>query len=352
MSFQFLTIEPGPTKIVSALLTNNVIGTPGLSMLYQHLGVQDKLYQIPKPHVVSVQRNGHIMGTCIFCERDVHGTTGFYVRYFAFQDGFRLKEIPQQRKQAKTSVIRKEIDALLTGKGLVADATKTFFHYAYVDPRNPRSARLCEEFGFIPVRNYTTRLFSRLWPKVQAHLTIKELPAADEKVRTLLTSFYKTYNQVSFENLMRTYYYIEDAGGEMIAGVQVNPDAWHILTLPGRFGKTLLNIFDRTPLLSRVLSKHFRFLAVEGIYYQEGKEKEFERLLETLLQRHQLHTAILVVDTDSSLYRLTEKIDLGLLAKLSPEVYGDVIVRHHPADETFIAQQKNRPAYISVHDVS
>lgn len=352
MSFHFLNIQQEPSPAIEALLTNNVIGTPGLSMLYQHLGVKDKLYQIPKPHVVSVQRNGHITGTCIFCERDVQGTTGFYVRYFAFQDGFRLKEIQQQRKQKKTSAIRTEIDELLRGKGLVADPEKNFFQYAYVDPRNPRSARLCEEFGFIPVRNYTTRLFSRVSPQQHAHLPIKELPAAHEKIRTLLTAFYKDYNQVSFENLTKTYYYIENEAGEVLAGVQVNADAWRILTLPGEYGKLLLNIFDSMPLLSRVLSKHFRFLAVEGIYYQEGAEQLFEQLLETLLYRHNFHTAIMVVDTDSSLYRLTEKINLGLLAKLSPDVYGHVIVRHHPTNNVFIAEQKNQPSYISVHDVS
>ena len=351
MSFKFLQIQHQPSEAVEALLTNNVIGTPGLSMLYQHLGVKQKLYHISKPHVVSVQRNGQLIGTCVFCERSVDGVTGFYVRYFAFQDSFRLKVLPHQRTQQKTSVIRTEIIQLLNGEGLLSDRGKTFFHYAYVDPRNPRSARLCEQFGFVPVRKYTTRLFSRIWPKQYDHLSVQELPATDEKIQKLLNSFYKDYSHVSFENLNKTYYYIKQ-DGEIVAGVHVNADAWLVLTLPSANGNLLLNLFDKMPLLSRLLSKHFKFLAVEGIYYKAGKEKIFEQLLEILLHRFGLHTAIMVVDTESSLYRLTQRIDLGLLSKISPEVYGDVIVRYQHASEAFINQQKGKPAYISVHDVS
>lgn len=351
MSFQFLEVQSNPSEQIESLLTSNVIGTPGLSMLYQHLGVTQKLYHITKPHFVSILRKDTIVGTCCFCERNFESTTGFYVRYFAFHDGFRLKGIPVQHNQKKGSILRAEINDLLNGKGLL-EKEKPFFHYAYVDPRNPRSGRLCEEFGFIPVRKYTTRLFSRLWPKPHSYLVVKQLPAKNEKIRTLLTSFYHNYSQVSFENLNKTYYYVEDEAGEIIAGVQVNPDAWRVLTLPGPNGKMLLNIFDRMPLISRLLSKRFQFLSVEGIYFKEGKEHIFEHLLEALLHRNSLHTAVMVVDTDSSLCRLTQQINLGLLAKISPEVYGDVIVRYQHADERLIQLHRNQPSYISVHDVS
>jgi hypothetical protein len=41
-----------------------------------------------------------------------------------------------------------------------------------------------------------------------------------------------------------------------------------------------------------------------------------------------------------------------LLAKISPEVYGNVIGSYHQVDEAFISAQKSRPSYISVHDLS
>jgi hypothetical protein len=88
------------------------------------------------------------------------------------------------------------------------------------------------------------------------------------------------------------------------------------------------------------------------MYCKPGKEAVFERLLETLLHQHKMHTAIMVVDTESSLYTLTEKLNLGLLAKISPEVYGNVIVHFEGLSEAFIQHQKSAPSYISVHDLS
>lgn len=351
MNFNYLSIQNTPSQKIEELLKSNIIGTPGLSMLYQHLGVEQKVYTIAKPHFVTIMRNSEVIGTCCFCERGFQDAVGFYVRYFAFKEGYRLKSAPLLKVRAKMSSIRSEIKDLLNSNTLLKKPSP-FFHYAYVDPRNPRSANVCEEFGFIPIRKYTTKLFSRIFPKSYAELTVREISSSSEKVRALLTTFYADYNHFSFENLNKTYYYVENEVGEIIAGVQVNPDAWRVLTLPGKNGEMLLSMFHRTPLLCRLLSKHFKFLAVEGIYCKAGEETVLEKLLETLLNKHQLHTAIIVVDKHSSLYTLTQRIRLGLLAKLSPEVYGNVIAHYQGVSDTFIQQQKDAPSYISVHDLS
>lgn len=352
MNFTYIKVQRHASPEIEALLKDNVIGTPGLSMLYQHLGVEQKLYSIDKPHFITIRRKDSLIATCCFCERSFQGTIGFYVRYFAFTKGFRIKGVPQLKGNVKTSGIREEIKSLLSGTALLPPEQTSFFQYAYVDPRNPRSANVCEEFGFMPIRKYTTRLFSRIFLRDHPTLHVKQIPSSSERIQHLLTSFYREYNHFSVENLNKTYYYVEDDGGEIIAGVQVNPDAWRVLTLSGNYGKALLEVFDRLPLLSRLLSKNFKFLAIEGMYCKPGKEPVFEKLLETLLYQHQVHTAIMVVDTDSSLYTLTQQLKLGLLAKISPEVHGHVIARYQGLSETFIQQQKSTPSYISVHDLS
>ncbi|GCC53464.1 N-acetyltransferase [Chryseotalea sanaruensis] len=352
MQFKYLTIQQTPTNQIENLLKANVIGTPGLSMLYQHMGVDLKLYNIAKPHFITVKRNEKVIGTCCFCERDFQGSAGFYVRYFAFVNEFRIKGIPYPKNKEKTSIIRSEIKALLNGSDFNVNAQSNFFHYAYVDPRNPRSANVCEEFGFVPIRKYTTRVFSRIFPKRHLDLEIKEINSSSDKIKKLLENFYKDYNHFSCENLDKTYYYVENGAGKVIAGVQVNADAWRVLSLPGKYGKVLLKAFGVTLFLSRLLSKHFNFLAVEGIYFTAGHEHVFEKLLEKLLYQYKLHTAIMVVDNNSQLYEFTNKIDLGWLAKLSPEVHGDVIVRYQTLSDNFIATDKAKPCYISVHDVS
>lgn len=352
MQFKYLTIQQRPSHQIETLLKANVIGTPGLNMLYQHLGVEQKLHTIAKPHFITVQRNDDVMGTCCFCERDFQGTMGFYVRYFAFKNNFRIKGMPHAKNKQKTSGLRSEIKALLNGTGLLNNKQAGFFNYAYVDPRNPRSANICEEFGFVPIRKYTTRIFSRIFPQQHPSIEIKKVSSTSEKIKKLLNNFYRDYNHFSFENLNKTYYYIENEAGEIVAGIQVNVDAWRVLTLPGKYGKALLSIFNNTPFLSRLLAKRFNFLAVEGIYCAAGHEQVFEKLLEKLLYQFKLHTAIMVVDNASSLYELTNKIDLGWLAKLSPEVHGNVIVHYHELSDDFITKEKSKPCYISAHDVS
>lgn len=352
MDFTYLEVQHHPSKQIEALLKDNVIGTPGLSMLYQHLGVEQKLYSIAKPHFVVIQRKNSLIATCCFCERNFQGTVGFYVRYFAFTKGFRIKGAPQLKGNVKASGIREEISSILKGQGLLLPEQTRFFFYAYLDPRNPRSANVCEEFGFVPIRKYTTRLFSRIFLRDHPTLDIKQISSSAERIRTLLTSFYSNYNHFNTENLNNIYYYVEDGRGDILAGVQVNPDAWRVLTLPGNYGKTLLEAFDRTPFLSRLLSKNLKFLAVEGMYCKPGESAVFEKLLETLLYKHQVHTAIMVVDTASSLYTLTQQLNLGMLAKISPEVHGHVIANFQGVSEAFVQQQKDTPSYISVHDLS
>jgi hypothetical protein len=321
-------------------------------MLYQHLHAEEKLYNIATPYFLTIERNNEVVGTCCFCERSFQTNTGFYVRYFAFKNDFRISGKPNTKSRLKSSGIRNEVKALLNGNLLLNQKERQFFHYAYVDPRNPRSANLCDEFGFVPVRKYTTRIFSRFFPKQQHQLNVKVATSDSEKVRTLLSNFYSNYNHFTFENLNKNYYYIENTAGEIVVGVQVNPDAWRIETLPGKFGKAILSVFSQTPFLSKLLNKHFRFLAVEGVFYESGSEPLFEKLLEHLLCQFKMHTAIMVVDTQSSLYKLTDKIDLGFLATTSPEVYGNVIVHSHQLAESFMEDQRLKPAYISVHDVS
>ncbi len=321
-------------------------------MLYQHLNVEPKLYNITTPHFITIERNHEVVGTCCFCERSFNSITGFYVRYFAFKNDLRINSKPNTKYRLKSSGIRNEVKSLLNGSYLLNKAQTQFFHYAYVDPRNPRSANLCEEFDFVPVRKYTTRIFSRFFPKQQHQLNIKETTSGSERISTLLSNFYSNYNHFTFENLNKNYYYIENTEGEILAGVQVNPDAWRIETLPGKFGKALLTIFNYTPLLSKILSRHFRFLSMEGIFYAAGYEPLFEKLLEHLLNQFKMHTAIMVVDTKSSLYDLTHKMNLGFLSATSPEVYGNVIVHARQLPESFMKDQQLKPAYISVHDVS
>lgn len=354
MKFRYLTVSQSPSKDLLQLLTTNIIGTPWQSMLYQHLQVQEKVSKIKSPYFISLERAGHIAGTCCFCKRLTFTSgnefTSFYVRYFSFKDIFRRKSF-SMRSGNRISALRAEVNSLLQGEGLTIKPGEKFFHYAYVDTRNERSAVLCKEFGFEPVRQYTTVVFSRLFPKKNDSHKIVEVEA--ETVMPLLKEFYQEFTMVSFENLSgRKYYFIENDKGERVAGVQVNPDQWKIHSLPGFFMNTMLLIFSAIPILNRLLNNQFRFLTFENFYWQPGQEKHLEMLMEQLLARYQVYSGLCVVDRQSKLYGMLKSLRLGLMNRLNQEVTGDVICRFENFGDAEITDFKNKPAFISGIDVT
>ena len=226
-----------------------------------------------------------------------------------------------------------------------------FFHYAYVDPHNERSAVLCEEFEFQPVRQYTTIIFSRLFPKKKPAHAIVEVEA--ESVKGLLKDFYHDFTMVSFENLtQKKYYFIENKKGERVAGVQVNPDQWRIHSLPGFVLTIALGVFTHIPMLNRLISKNFRFLTFENIYWMPECEKYLEPLFEQLLARYQVYAGICIVDRESKLYSTLKSLSLGLMNQVNKEVHGDVICRFENFSESEKSDFKSKPAFVSGIDAT
>lgn len=353
--FKFLTILSSPSRELLRILNENVIGTPGLGMLYQHLGVENKIHKIAKPYFITLGRGNSIFGTGCLCKRNTQhvGTTvtAFYIRYFTFKSAFRKKKI-SERHSTGNSVVRSEVHSLLKGQGLDINANEVFFHYAYVDPRNLRSVVLCNEFGFQKVREYTSVIFSRLNP---AEKNIEEIPEHQkETVLSLLKEFYKNYTMFSTENLFngRSYYVIRNDVGEIVAGASANPDRWNVIDLPGKAGKLTLNIFSNLPFLNRIINRNYRFLTLDGVYYLPGFEEKLADLLEGLLYKHSLYSALTITDADSVLYSVLKSLDLGSVAKLSKEVRGNVIVKCQDVPSDIVDDLSRYPAYISGIDVT
>lgn len=355
MGFSFLKISKVPDSKTLELLSDNVIGTPGRSMLYRHLGVHEKIHKIHDPYFVSLERNDQLIGTCCFCRRPAFNngveTQSYYVRYFSFLQNYR--GAGSSKKRNRSSLLRREVISLLDGEGL-KDRSEKFFHYAYVDPRNVRSRQLCDEFGFEKVSQYATVLFSRISPR-QSKYRVSELTKSEEdEMRRRLARFYRDYSMFSFENLLglRKYYVVKSDNGEILAGLQATPDHWQIISLPGIAGAIMLPLFSRLPILNRLLNRRYQFLSIEGIYFEKGYERLLADLIEDLLRKFNRYSAIMVVDPGSELYRVLKSLDLGAVNKLNREVRGDIICRFSNFDETTKNNLKTKRAYISVTDVT
>lgn len=357
MSFAFLKILKSPNEGVLELLEQNLIGTPGKGMVYQHLGVHSKIRHIVDPYYICLLKQNSIIGTCCFCRRSTTNSGrqihSYYVRYLSFKSVFRIKQAPE-RKASRNSRIREEIKALMEGRGLSVKADEEFFLYAYVDPRNIRSAKLCRQFGFEAVRQYSTVIFNRINPKGNG-ARVEEITRDQQgQVRDLLMDFYKGFNMFSFDNLLNEgkYYVIRDQNGKILAGAQVSPEHWKILSMPGLAGNVLLHTFSYLPGLNRLINKDYHFLVVDGVYYANGLEKTLEILLETLLSMFRVNSAITLADVNSDLYKALKSLDLGLVDMLSQEVRGDVICKFSNVDDEERALFRTRPAYISGVDVT
>jgi len=355
-NFKFLKILKSPNAEILEMLNNNTIGTEGHSMLYRHLGVNDKIEKIAEPYYVNLSRNERIIGTCCFCRRVTTYRGGrilsFYIRYFSFKEIYRTKSTKEKSASSK-SLIKEEVLSVLAGKGLEVNPNEKFYHYAYVDPRNLRSISLCKEFGFEHVREYTTIIFNRLNPKIKSEIS-EITPAEQNEVKTLLMEFNSGLNMFSLDNVFHAgqYFVIRDHHNKIVAGVHANPDRWKIYSLPGRSGKMILNTFSHLPYLNRLFNKNYSFVTFEGIYHALGKEQALENLLESLLARYQINSGIMVVDANSQLCRTLKSLRLGLVNKLNKEVKGSVMCKFNNFTREEKKVFKEYPVYISGIDVT
>lgn len=354
----FLNIQKIADEQLVQFLERNVIGTPGKSMCYQHTTVRKKIQRIASPYFANLLWHDKVIATCCFCKRSIENNgkalTAFYIRYLSFDETFRRKHV-SERSLDRTSLLRGEIHRLLSGHDLGLDLSEKFFYYAYVDPRNLRSVRLCREFGFEPVRQMTALTFSRINPRDNKSIRIVEATGSEEAIiKKMLSSLYHQHTMFSKENLTNAYpyYIIKDDHGNIIAGAQANPDQWNIHSLPGITGKMIKNVFPYVPYLGRLFNKRYRFIAVEGILYTPGNEKHLQVLLENLLAHHQMNTALMFVDTNSNLYRILKSLDLGLVNRLNPEVVTHVICKFVNYTESEKNVFRSNPAYISGIDVT
>lgn len=357
LSMYPFAISPIPSAAVIELLERNVIGTPGVGMRYQHLCVREKIFTIEKPYFVQLTSRKTLFGTCCFCSRTTVNAgdrvASFYVRYFSFRDGFRSngKSVETSRR----GMIRSAIARLLDGDGLETRSGDKFFHYAYVDPKNIRSSRLCEEFGFEVVRKIGVTVFSRLFPKSNTQFRIEQLREDEyDEMKSRLTALYVHYTMFSFENLFRhkPYYVLRDGNGEILAGAQVSSDRWRILSMPGIVNNALLHIGSYLPVINRMLNQRFSFLAVDGLYFRDGKHEYTSILLEHLLHLHDQHNAFIASDCDSSLFQHLSNLDLGLVSRLSKSVPTTVICRFQNFATVEKEKFKSRSAYVSTIDIT
>lgn len=351
----WLSIEREPTTQIIDLLEANTLGEPNKSMRYQHCRVRPKLQDIANPYFVSVQRRDKIIGTGCFCQRPTwqqqEEINSYYIRYFSFQEKHRIAQAQEQGKREKKSRIKEELKELLSPSG-ISQGQKSLF-YSYLDPKNKRSANLCYYFGFEPVREFTTCLFSRLKPKTHPQVS-KCQPEEHTQIESLLRQQYANYNMLTFENLFfeDSYYVFRNDRGRIVAGVQANFEHWRIVDMPGAAGSLILNVLPTLPVFNKLFNREYQFVALSGIYMETGHEQELAVLLESVLAIHQLTSALTWLDVDSDIYRLVSSLPKGLMNRFYHGLTAQIIAKTNGFSPEEIDQLKQQPAYISSFDLT
>ena len=347
--FQTLKIDTKPNEKVVNLLTNNRIGTPGKSMVYEHRNVLKKLEELTQPYFVNLAVRNILFGTVCFSKRNflIQGESKlvYYIRYFSFKENYRSNGNPGNIKKRRNSLIKDEISRLLDGEGLEKDVPILF--YAYVDSENIRSSRLIHEFGFSKVGILSTIVYSRVFPKDNKNIAKAEKGEFSSIIEAL-NDYYKGFQFAAFENLFKNNdYYLIKVNDQIVAGAQANPEEWFIVDIPGIKGWILKNIVPGIPFVNRLFKHKFKFISINAIYCKEGYEKELQTLFSCLLYKYRVHTAIMAMDKKSILYRQVTCMDLGIVNAIQGEAQSNIVVKS--TDNSY--EREHLPFYISAFDI-
>ena len=135
--------------------------------------------------------------------------------------------------------------------------------------------------------------------------------------------------------------------------MRVNLGHWLIRALSGFSGTLIIKFLPHIPVLSRLFNpKDFRFAAFDGIYSQQGFEKELFVLMESVCAMLKVSTGIMWLDSESALYhRLKHAGNWGIMNKLKENIPAYVIATFKNVSEEEQERFSNCPVYVSAVDI-
>jgi hypothetical protein len=336
-------VGPAATPEIVNLLKRTIYGTHGPQ--YRHTGHDQKINHIQNPFFFQLFKDEHVIGTYCLSQRlvktPVGQTLSFYGRYFSIE--------PAYIGQGNGSLLKKEAIAYLER------AIKLpFLFYSYIEETNQRSLAISKKDGYQPLGSLEAVLFSRLCPV--ADKKFSRLPRDEQpKMLTLLQAAYQDYTLVHLERVFyEQNYFVLKEKDEIIAGVQANPVAWHIIHMPGLSGKIVMQVLPHIPVLNRLINpKNHQFLALEALYVKPGREKELQTLLESTLAHFGYTSALLMLDINCPLRQKIKRMgNLGLMNTLNKSIYTQVMVKLKGLTQADIKQSPEQPIYASSFDFS
>jgi len=358
------TIEDTPSDQMVEHMESTVVGTPG-GIRYQHITAIDKLKAITNCYFLLLKRSGRILGSIAYHLRKTR--TGdldyktWYVRYFSINAP--LRNTKKYRKNNKRPVEERSSSLLKDITHLIHDNPERLLDvdtkevpkavlYATIEAANERSKNFAAIGGYERITDVHTIIFSRLRKRSSAG--IEKLQESELlQMRKTLSVFYGDYALYTDEYVfLNEDYYVLKKDGEVVAGVQANDEMWRVRSIGNKSVDWLIRSLTRTGYVKRRFTyEQMRFLGIEGIYYREGMELEFYRLLEGVLSLKNHHLAMMVLDGKSPEYNMLMKH--GRLGPLH-RFLGTFRVYLFAKFFSFTADEKadfiRRPVYLPIYD--
>lgn len=358
-----VVIEKNPGTELTDHLKKTVLGTPG-GLRYKHTNQVKKLNNIGEAYFLLLFKMNRMLGSVGLCLRNTYNgelvEKSWYIRYFSIHAPLRGKKGHSKLKKIKK----------VSGIGILKNAVMPYFNnpdilqnpgnemsksiiFSYIDKENPRSADFSRQMGLESVRTLSTFIFTRFKPGQFAHVKrINEIQKSQvlkeiKKFYSGYTMFHEQY--IFFEN----NYYVAVENGEIVAGLQANPEEWEIVEMKG-LGGMFIKIIPYIPFIKKYLNpQKFKFLGIEAIWYKPGKAHYIDNIIESVLSKSKLYIALSWQDSMSELQaELVKEVRPGFLSKFFKAGHGEIQIKFISFTEKEKQEYFNKPAYLSAFDMT
>ncbi len=360
-------VESTPGEELLEHMHSTVLGQPG-TLRYQHTDLRDRLNSQGENYYMYLRKNGKMLGSVGFCGKP-SSTLGksydtWMIRYFSIKAP--IRGVPKKRKEKgelkeeskRSTVLGRFIQPVFADPSQLREGggekESPSIVYAIIEQKNLRSMNFSAQMGLETVREVIGFSFSRLHPRRSPR--VEQLRRGEQQeMLALLERFYSGYNLYFPDSLFKDdqYYVIRDQG-RIVAGVQVYPVTWRIIDFGSGLANWLVgNLQWIRYVTKRVNPEAFRLLAFDGIYCEKGYEEELYELMEGVFHLTGNYVSMLLMDKDSSLFRIFRKRgNWGPVNRVVGTYTADVRVRFiHLPDEVRRHFQEH-PTYIPTYDNS
>jgi hypothetical protein len=360
-------VETSPGKELMEHMHQTVLGQPG-GVRYQHTDLEDRMNSGDENYFMYLRKSGKMLGSVGFCSKPTD-TAGFehdswLIRYFSIKAP--MRSVPRKRKSRadlrdenkRTTVLGRFIQPLFADPSQLREgetrADQPAIIFATIDRTNLRSMNFSSQMGLETVGSFAAFSFSRMKPGRS-----ERIESVEEKERTLILNqikdYYKDYTLFYTDAIFQNNdYYVIKQGGRMVAGLQIYPVVWKIVDLGSQLANSTVGLITRIPWVRKRFSPdELSFLALDAIYCEKGSENVLYELIEGVLERTGNYIAMMMMDTESDLYKLfRDRRKFGILHKIMGTSMAEIRMRFINMPDDVKQKFYERPTYIPTYDNS